>query len=163
MKKFHALVTGIVGVSLSATAVLAAAPRTPSEQTSTIPTSATVSEDAGAPHPDNHGATVSAVAKDQSLVGGEHGNHGGAVSEAAHQGTGPDAVEDPATEPEDPGTEPQDAAPHPDNHGAAVSAVAKDKSQVGGKHQNHGGAVSEAAHQGKAPKTHGSDKHGGGD
>jgi hypothetical protein len=31
------------------------------------------------------------------------------------------------------------------NHGACVSAVARDKSAVGGKNNNHGGAVSEAA------------------
>ena len=55
-------------------------------------------------------------------------------------------------------------------HGAAVSAVAQDKTAVGGKNDNHGGAVSAVAHgdhgQGsnassKAPKTHGkSGSHG---
>ena len=81
MKKLHALGTGLVGVTLSASAVLAAAP-SPSDTTSTIPTSA--SEDTGKPA-DNHGAAVSAVATDSTQVGGKHDNHGGAVSEAAHQ------------------------------------------------------------------------------
>lgn len=31
-----------------------------------------------------HGACVSAIAKDESLVGGPRGNHGGAVAAAAH-------------------------------------------------------------------------------
>lgn len=31
-----------------------------------------------------HGACVSAIARDESLVGGPHANHGGAVSAAAH-------------------------------------------------------------------------------
>ena len=31
-------------------------------------------------------------------------------------------------------------------HGACVSAVAKDKDAIGGKNDNHGGAVSKAAH-----------------
>lgn len=141
MKKLHALGTGLVGVALSATAVLAAAPASPSEGTSTIPTPASAPEDARTPH----GAAVSAVAKDETQVGGDHANHGGAVSLVAKQKTDPasDLAPEPAADP--------DTQTHPDNHGAVVSAVAKDKTKVGGKHGNHGGAVSEAAHQAHAP------------
>ena len=142
MKKLHALGTGLVGVTLSASVVLAAAP-SPSDTTSTIPTSA--SEDTGKPA-DNHGAAVSAVATDSTQVGGEHDNHGGAVSAVAHPA---DETSDEAPAPD---VAPEDQT-HPDNHGAAVSAVATDKTKVGGKHDNHGGAVSEAAHQ--APKSNG--------
>jgi hypothetical protein len=39
---------------------------------------------APAAHPANHGAAVSAVAKVQTLVGGTHSNHGGAVAPVAH-------------------------------------------------------------------------------
>ncbi len=90
-----------------------------------------------------HGIEVSAVAK--TNIGGV-GGHGAVVSEVArnkidlNEGapTGSEA-------PEANGT--PDAAPktHPDNHGADVSAAAKDKALVGGKHDNHGGAVSAGA------------------
>jgi hypothetical protein len=58
---------------------------------------------------------------------------------------------------------PTDTAPNA--HGKAVSTVAQDKTAVGGKNCNHGGAVSEAAHQdhgqhGNAEKHAG--KHGKG-
>lgn len=45
------------------------------------------------------------------------------------------------------GQAPTDTAPNA--HGKAVSTVAQDQTAVGGKNCNHGGAVSEAAHQGK--------------
>lgn len=78
-----------------------------------------------------HGVEVSTIAK--TNVSGT-GGHGAAVS----------AVAKPEAPPEAP-----DAAPatHPANHGADVSAVAKDHTLVGGDHNNHGGAVSTAAHK----------------
>jgi hypothetical protein len=45
------------------------------------------------------------------------------------------------------GQAPTDVAPNA--HGLAVSTVAQDETAIGGKNCNHGGAVSEAAHQGK--------------
>jgi hypothetical protein len=45
---------------------------------------------------DAHGACVSAVARDETSVGGTNGNHGGAVSEAARETCPADAEEDEA-------------------------------------------------------------------
>jgi hypothetical protein len=83
-----------------------------------------------------HGIEVSALAK--TNISGT-GGHGAVVSEVAKNKT---------TLNEPQGAAP-DAAPntHPANHGADVSAVAKDKTLVGDKHNNHGGAVSTAAHK----------------
>ena len=153
MKRLHALGTGIAGVALSATAVLAAAPLSPSDTASTIPTPVS---DLSQPT-DNHGAAVSTVAKDKTQVGGKNDNHGGAVSETAHQANDPtdDTTDTPAAAPE--------AQTHPDNHGAVVSTIAKDKTQVGGKHHNHGGAVREAAHQAHSPNGQAPGHPGGND
>ena len=82
-----------------------------------------------------HGIEVSALAK--TNISGA-GGHGADVSDLAKSKT---------TLNESQGAAP-DAAPttHAANHGADVSAVAKDKTLVGGKHDNHGGAVSPVAH-----------------
>ena len=72
MKKLHALGAAALGVALSATSVLAVAPR--------IATGLAAEDPAP---PANHGAVVSAVAGDPSLVGGKNDNHGGAVSTVA--------------------------------------------------------------------------------
>ena len=136
MKKLHAAGAAVVGVALSATAALAAAPLL-----------------TGAPEnapADNHGAVVSTVAQDETQVGGENDNHGGAVSTVARGTHGPDADAE-ATGAD--ATDAEEVAPT-DNHGAVVSAVAKDKTQVGGKNNNHGGAVSEAAHGDHGPNEH---------
>lgn len=84
-----------------------------------------------------HGVEVSAIAR--TNIAGTAG-HGAAVSVVAR--TKPAPVTPTVT------TAP-DAAPavHPTNHGADVSAVAKDHSKVGGTHDNHGGAVSPIAHK----------------
>ena len=89
----------------------------------------------------NHGAAVSAIAKDDSTVGAEHG---AAVSKMAKSDCGKVAVDDetePQPEPEDELTFEQicEAA---ENHGEAVSTVAKDKTTVGAE---HGAAVSKMA------------------
>ena len=90
-------------------------------------------------------------------VGGPNCNHGGYVSIVAQDdGTAEEpttedpapAAECPATEPEpgttgpDPAVDPEPVAPNA--HGKAVSEIAQSDA-VGGKHCNHGGAVSEAA------------------
>jgi len=155
MKRVHAIGTGILGVALSASAVLAAAPIAPSEAASTIPTSASAPGDPD----DDHGAAVSVVARDHTQVGGDHDNHGGAVSAAAHASK-PDAD---APETPDADAPSHDTGKAGDNHGAAVSTVAKDQTQVGGKHDNHGGAVSAAAHSGKGPQDHAPGHHHGHD
>ena len=129
MKKLHAVGAGILGVAMSATAALAAAPLLPGLTGESQPA-------------DNHGAVVSTVAKDKTQVGGEHDNHGGAVSAVA-KGTDVQDATDPTT----------DEAPA-DNHGSVVSAVARDKTQVGGKNNNHGGAVSAVAHGSHGPNGH---------
>ena len=81
----------------------------------------------------------------------------------------PSATASPASTPE-PDAEADGAGAHPDNHGAAVSAVAKDKGAVGTKTTpsgktvtNHGQAVSAVAHSdaGK-PNGGGNGGNGGG-
>jgi hypothetical protein len=95
---------------------------------------------------DAHGECVSEVAQDAEAVGGVNENHGGAVSEAARI-TCWDADEDPElADPEEDEEDEEDLA-ETDTHGACVSAVAQDKSAVGGKNDNRGGAVSEAARE----------------
>jgi hypothetical protein len=148
MKKLHAVGAGIIGVALSATAALAAAPLV-------LPSSPTVTTDENASTGD-HGAAVSTVAKDHTLVGGKHNNHGGAVSTVARAAHGPESDE---TTTEDETAPDADTTETPKtNHGAAVSAVAKDETQVGGKNNNHGGAVSAAAHGTHGPNSH-ANKH----
>ena len=92
---------------------------------------------------DAHGECVSEVAQDGEAIGGLNENHGGAVSEAA-QVTCWETDEDP--ELADPEEDEEDLE-ETDTHGACVSAVAQDKSALGGKNDNHGGAVSEAARE----------------
>ena len=135
MKKLHAVGAGIVGVAMSATAALAAAPLLPGSTGGSQPA-------------DNHGAVVSTVAKDETQVGGEHDNHGGAVSAVARGANDETTTDEGTTE------EGTTDATTKDNHGAVVSAVAKDKAQVGGKHNNHGGAVSAVAHGAHGPNEH---------
>ena len=92
---------------------------------------------------DAHGECVSEVAQDAEAIGGVNENHGGAVSEAARI-TCWEADEDPElADPEEDEEDLEEA----DTHGACVSAVAQDKSALGGKNENHGGAVSEAARE----------------
>lgn len=92
---------------------------------------------------DAHGECVSEVAQDAEAIGGVNENHGGAVSEAARF-TCWETDEDPElADPEEDEEDLEEA----DTHGACVSAVAQDKSAVGGKNDNHGGAVSEAARE----------------
>jgi hypothetical protein len=73
---------------------------------------------------DTHGAAVSAVARDQTAVGGKNDNHGGAVSAVAR------------------GSHGQAPQPPTPNHGSAVSPLARGTSTTG---QAHGDAVSTAA------------------
>jgi coenzyme F420-reducing hydrogenase beta subunit len=138
MNKLHAVGAGVIGVALSASAALAAAPH------ATLPTDAhgTAAGSAG-----DHGAIVSAVARDSTIVGGKHANHGGAVSLVARGGE--TQVGAPAT------ADPNAGSGKPtDNHGAVVSAVAQASTIVGGKHANHGGAVSAVAHGAHTPNEH---------
>ncbi len=73
---------------------------------------------------DTHGAAVSAVAKDQTMVGGKNDNHGGAVSAVAR------------------GSHGQAPQPPTPNHGSSVSPLASGTSTTG---EAHGDAVSSAA------------------
>ena len=92
---------------------------------------------------DAHGACVAEVAQDAEAIGGFNENHGGAVSEAARI-TCWETDEDPElADPE----EDEEELEETDTHGACVSAVAQDQTAVGGKNDNHGGAVSEAARE----------------
>jgi hypothetical protein len=93
---------------------------------------------------DAHGECVSEVAQDPEAIGGENENHGGAVTEAARV-----TCWEPAENPElaDPEADGEEDLEEADAHGACVAAVAEDKTAVGGKNGNHGGAVSEAARE----------------
>jgi hypothetical protein len=150
MKKLHALGAAVIGVTLSASAALAAVPHDQAQPEAADPTLAS-----------DHGSLVSTVARDVTIVGGEHDNHGGAVS--AVSAIPKDPVEADSHE----GTaqaEGTDAAAPTDTHGSVVSVVAKDPTKVGGKNDNHGGAVSEAAHQAHPPQQpngHANDHAGG--
>lgn len=107
---------------------------------------------------DNHGEAVSTVAKDERTVGAEHG---AAVSLMAKSDCGKVADDDenddneslPQPEPEDEDRTFQEICDDADNHGEAVSTVAKDKSKVGAA---HGAAVSKMA-KSECGKTDGSD------
>jgi len=130
VKRIRAAAVAIAGLTLTATAVLAAAPQLP---------------DAAA-----HGTAVSTLAQDETTVGGANDNHGGAVSTLARGTHGASTANKPLTNvgtPTNAGT-PQNA------HGLAVSAVAKDNTIVGGPNNNHGGAVSVVARgtHGSAPQ-----------
>jgi hypothetical protein len=77
---------------------------------------------------DTHGAAVSAVATDQTMVGGKNDDHGGAVSAVARSNAGSSHSQAPT--------------PPTPNHGSAVSAAAQDLSTAG---QAHGDDVSTVA------------------
>ncbi|MEO8693283.1 MAG: hypothetical protein ABI658_07180 [Acidimicrobiales bacterium] len=92
----------------------------------------------------NHGEAVSAVATDADTVGADHG---AAVSEMAKSDCGKVAVEDeteaqPEPAPAEDELTFQQICDGAENHGEAVSTVAKNKSTVGAE---HGAAVSEMA------------------
>jgi hypothetical protein len=134
VKKTRAAASAIVGLALTATGVLAAAPQL---QAPTAP------------------STVSTLAQDKTAVGGANNNHGGAVSTLARSlDSAPDAA-DPTETPEttDPTDTTDTTAGAQGAHGAAVSAVAQDKTAVGGPNANHGGAVSIVARGAAAAPT----------
>ena len=114
MKKTRAAAAAIIGLALTATGALAAAPHLQAPVTA---------------------APVSALAQDETAVGGSNDNHGGAVSALAKATDAPETTTPGAT----------DAVAAQGTHGALVSAVAKDKAAVGGPNDNHGGAVSAVA------------------
>lgn len=116
MNKTRAAASAIVGLALTAAGVLAAAPQPQA------PTNAT---------------TVSTLAQDKTAIGGANDNHGGAVSTLARSLDS--APETTTTDPTDT-TDSTDAAQGA--HGAAVSTVAQDETALGGPNDNHGGAVS---------------------
>jgi hypothetical protein len=119
VNKTRAAASAIVGLALTATGALAAAPL------SQAPTSAT---------------SVSTLAQDKTAVGGLNDNHGGAVSILAQGVNGaPDTTTPDTTTPD---TTTPDTAGAQGAHGAAVSVVAQDVTLVGGPNANHGGAVS---------------------
>jgi len=125
VKKTRAAAAAIIGLALSATGALAAAPHLQAPVTA---------------------APVSTLAQDETAVGGSNDNHGGAVSTLAEgtdapETTTPDATDAPETTTPD-ATDPADTQ---GEHGALVSAVAQDKAAVGGPNDNHGGAVSAVA------------------
>ena len=95
MKKTRAAAVAIVGLTLTATGALAAAPHlqsTLARGTHGSP-DATSGTDATTGTQGAHGAAVSTVAKDPAAVGGPNNNHGGAVSAVARGTHGsPDAT-----------------------------------------------------------------------
>jgi hypothetical protein len=80
----------------------------------------------------------------QAASGAE--DQGADANEATDQDTDADETEDTGT---DTNADSPDAAGAQGEHGAAVSAVAKNKDCVGGGHNNHGGAVSQVAKGGE--------------
>ena len=115
MKKTRAAAAAIIGLALSATGALAAAPHLQAPVTA---------------------APVSTLAQDETAVGGSNDNHGGAVSTLAEGTDAPETTTPDATDPADTqgahgalvSAVAQDKAavggPN-DNHGGAVSAVAR--------------------------------------
>ena len=111
---------------------------------------------------ENHGEAVSAVAKDPSTTGAEHG---AAVSDMAKSDCGKVADDDES----EPQSEPESATADDltfeqiceaaENHGEAVSTVAKDPSTTGAE---HGAAVSKMAKSdcGKTDATDGDEGKG---
>jgi hypothetical protein len=141
MRKIRSGAAAIVGLSLAATGVLAAAP------TAQTPTD---------------GTAISTLAKDKTVVGGANDSHGGAVSTLARtlDDTSATDTTTPETTTED--TSPEtDAAGAQGAHGAAVSAVAQDPTAVGGKNANHGGAVSTVARGTHGPNAATPNSHAG--
>jgi len=127
VKRVRSAAAAIVATMLAATGTIAA---TPAGQT-----------------PTNVSALTS-LARDKSAVGGTNDNHGGAVSALAR------TIGDEATTSTTPTTTTTQGAQG--SHGAAVSAVAKDVTLVGGPNNNHGGAVSAVARGTHGPSaTHG--------
>ncbi len=114
MKKARAAVGAAIGLTLTASGVFAAS------------------------------SAVSIVARDHTAVGGANDNHGGAVSTAAKAANDvPDTTVPEAATPDTTTPDPADTSAGAQGaHGAAVSAVAQDPTAVGGKNDNHGGAVS---------------------
>jgi hypothetical protein len=121
VKEFHianrarAAAAAIVGLTLTATGVLAAAPH---------------------PQAPTNAAAVSTLAQDNTALGGPNNNHGGAVSTLARGTNGGSGTTTTGTTNTDTTTGTQGA------HGAAVSVVAQDPTKIGGPNNNHGGAVS---------------------
>jgi hypothetical protein len=115
VNKTRAAASAIVGLALTATGALAAAPQ------SQAPAAA---------------VAVSTLAQDHAAVGGSNENHGGAVSTLARDtnGTPETTTSTEATTTTEVGAQGE--------HGAAVSVVAEDETIVGGPNANHGGAVS---------------------
>lgn len=95
---------------------------------------------------DSHGKCVSEVARDKEASATSGEDHGTSVSEAARV-TCVERAEKDLTDPEEDEAEANEDVPDDDSHGACVSEVARDKSAVSGESNNHGGAVSKAAHQ----------------
>jgi hypothetical protein len=126
VKKARAALGAVVGITLTATGVLAAS------------------------------SAVSTVAQDHADVGGPNDNHGGAVSTVAKGTNGvPDTTTPGSTGPNTT-TDTTEPAGTQGAHGAAVSAVAQDPTAVGGPNDNHGGAVSLVARGTHGPSaTHG--------
>jgi len=125
VKKTRAAAAAIIGLALSATGAFAAAPHL---QAPAKP------------------APVSTVAQDETAIGGSNDNHGGAVSAVAKPTDAPETTTPDATDaPETTTPDATDAVGAQGAHGAIVSAVAQDKAAVGGPNDNHGGAVSAVA------------------
>jgi hypothetical protein len=102
------------------------------------------------PEADNHGEAVSEVAKNTDTVGAEHG---AAVSAMAQSDCGKTEDEEVIAPESEPADDVVVCNPEADNHGEAVSEVAKNKDTVGAE---HGAAVSAMA-QSDCGKTEGTD------
>jgi hypothetical protein len=120
VNKTRAAASAIVGLALTATGALAAAPQ------SQAPAAA---------------VAVSTLAQDKAATGGPNENHGGAVSALARDTNGA-----PETTTSTEATTTTTDVSAQGEHGAAVSVVAQDETIVGGPNANHGGAVSIVAH-----------------
>jgi len=131
MNKARAAVGAVIGLTLTASGVFAAS------------------------------SAISIVARDHAAVGGPNDNHGGAVSTVARATNGA-----PGTTVAGPGTTDTTTSDTTTTsagaqgvqgaHGAAVSVVAQDRTAVGGRNHNHGGAVSLIARGTHGPTaTHG--------
>jgi hypothetical protein len=92
--------------------------------------------------------TVADRSSTASLTGSEHAAAGrshadGKADKAAEKA---DKVDEQADKPDHKPATAEDKAGDAGTHGSCVSAVARDKDKVGGPHDNHGFAVSRAAH-----------------
>jgi hypothetical protein len=89
---------------------------------------------------DAHGMAVSTAAHDMSTTGQAHGDAVSTVARGTHG-----ATDQPSSTDQTAGDQSGTSNTAQGAHGLAVSTVAQDQTAVGGKNDNHGGAVSAVA------------------